>query len=202
MRTTRAVLLGPWPPPATAFTSGRLLPTAGLAPDHGVHLHPLSGGYGVRGLRELSRELGQLTGPKRILVQYVPHAFGMRAMNVPFCAWLAALQDGEVWIMFHEVALPWDRIPRWKANVGAAVTRVMANLLVARADRVFISVPWWDPYLRGMAPYWRGDATWLPIPSERAGVGLRARHRAGPVPAATFATGQRRRLDISATVAR
>jgi glycosyltransferase involved in cell wall biosynthesis len=86
-------------------------------------------------------------------------------MNLPFCAWVAALHEAEVWVMFHEVALPWDRAVRWKANAGAAVTRVMANILVARADRVLISTPWWDPYLRGMAPYWRGDATWLPIPS-------------------------------------
>ncbi len=86
-------------------------------------------------------------------------------MNVPFCVWVAALREAEVWIMFHEVALPWFSGRRWKANVGAAVTRIMANLLVARADRVFISVPKWDPVLRGMAPYWRGGATWLPIPS-------------------------------------
>ncbi len=67
--------------------------------------------------------------------------------------------------MFHEVALPWAPSGRWKANVGAAVTRVMANLLVARADRVLVSIPSWVPILRAMAPYWGGDADWLPIPS-------------------------------------
>ena len=113
----------------------------------------------------LSRELSRLPDPKRILVQYVPHAFGMRALNVPFCGWVAALRRADVWIMFHEVALPWERVRRWKANVGAAVTRVMANLLLARADRVFVSVPWGEPLLRGIAPYWHGGATWLPIPS-------------------------------------
>ena len=136
-----------------------------LTPDPGVRLHPLARGYGPRGLGELSRRLNALPGPKRILLQYVPHAFGMRAMNVPFCAWVAALRDAEVWVMFHEVALPWERIWRWKANVGAAVTRLMANILLARADRVLISIQWWTTYLRGMAPAWRGTATWLPIPS-------------------------------------
>jgi glycosyltransferase involved in cell wall biosynthesis len=156
----------------------------GLTSDPGVNLHPLPQGYQPRALRWLSQELARLPGPKRILVQYVPHAFGMRAMNVPFCGWVAALREAEVWIMFHEVALPWVHRSQWKANVGAAVTRVMANLLVARADRVFISVPKWDPVLRGMAPYWRGDATWLPIPSnipsfvsEAAREGARSRLR-------------------------
>jgi glycosyltransferase involved in cell wall biosynthesis len=136
----------------------------GLALDPGVHVHPLAEGYLPRGLRRLSRELRQLPGPKRILVQYVPHAFGMRAMNLPFCGWVAALRE-EVWIMFHEVALPWASRRRWKANAGSAVTRVMANVLVARADRVFISAQMWDPVLRRLAPHWRGPATWLPIPS-------------------------------------
>ncbi len=79
----------------------------GLTPDPGVHLHPLPHGFQPRGLRRLSRELDCLPGPKRILVQYVPHAFGMRAMNLPFCGWVAALRKADVWIMFHEVALPW-----------------------------------------------------------------------------------------------
>ena len=138
----------------------------GLAPDPGVQLHPLPDGYSLRGLRELSRELSRLPGPKRILVQYVPHAFGMRAMNVPFCAWVAALREAEVWVMFHEVALPWERVRRWKANVGAAVTRVMANILLARADRVFISIPSWDPLSSAAwRPTGEETATWLPIPS-------------------------------------
>ena len=85
-------------------------------------------------------------------------------MNVPFCAWLASLREAGVWIMFHEVALPWQRLNRLKANAGAVVTRLMANLLIARADRVFISIPSWAPMLRAMSPYWRGEAAWLPIP--------------------------------------
>ncbi len=65
----------------------------GLSADPGVQLHSLPEGYRPAGLRRLSRELCRLPGPKRILVQYVPHAFGMRALNVPFCGWVAALRD-------------------------------------------------------------------------------------------------------------
>ena len=166
----------------------------GLTPDPGVHLHPLPHGFQPRGLRRLSRELERLPGPKRILVQYVPHAFGMRAMNLPFCGWVAALRKADVWIMFHEVALPWTNVRRWKENVGAAVTRIMANLLVARADRVFISIPMWAPMLRGMAPYWRGGATWLPIPSNVPALVSetareRAKSRLGHLPPGTKIVG-------------
>jgi glycosyltransferase involved in cell wall biosynthesis len=135
-----------------------------LAENAGVRVHPIAGGFGPRGLARLTRQLGAVRGPRRVLVQYVPHAFGMRAMNVPFCAWIAALRDAEVWVMFHEVALPWEPWRHWKRNVGAAVTRAMAGLVAGRADRVFVSVPRWEGMLRPLAPRWRG-ATWLPIPS-------------------------------------
>jgi glycosyltransferase involved in cell wall biosynthesis len=67
--------------------------------------------------------------------------------------------------MFHEVAVPWGLLVQWKQNVVAAVTRAMARLLLARADRVLVSIPGWVPLLQSLAPEWRGDATWMPIPS-------------------------------------
>lgn len=142
----------------------------GLASNPGVRLHPLPLGYGPRGLRALGRELQQEPAPRRLLVQYVPQAFGMRGMNVPFCVWVASLRNIQVYVMFHEVAMPWDRPSMWKRNAASAVTRVMANLLAARADGVLVSIPPWEAMLRKIAPHWRGRATWLPIPSNLPGV--------------------------------
>jgi glycosyltransferase involved in cell wall biosynthesis len=88
----------------------------------------------------------------------------MKAMNVAFCSWIAGIRNAEVWIMFHEVAVPWAPWWRWKQNVVAATTRLMARLLLSRVDRTLISIPSWEAMLHGMAPRWKG-ATWLPIPS-------------------------------------
>ena len=142
-------------------------PTSGnrLATDPGVQLHPLPDGYGPRGLRALMNGLHREPAPGRVLVQYVPHAFGMRGVNVPFCAAIAALRGIEVWVMFHEVALPWAPPARWKANAAAVLTRAMANILAARADRVFVAIPRWERFLRDVAPLWRGRAIWTPVPS-------------------------------------
>jgi glycosyltransferase involved in cell wall biosynthesis len=137
----------------------------GLASDPGVRLHPLPSGYGPRGLRALSSGLRRASPPSRVLVQYVPHAFGMKGINVPFCAAIAAIRNAEVWVMFHEVALPWAPALRWRANSAALATRAMANILAARADRVFVSIPLWARILREVAPLWRDHAAWLPIPS-------------------------------------
>jgi glycosyltransferase involved in cell wall biosynthesis len=88
----------------------------------------------------------------------------MRAMNLPFCTWLATMRRAQVWVMFHEVAMPPRPWREWKKNAGAAVTRVMAGLLVGRADKIFVSIPAWEETLRQVALRWHG-ATWLPIPS-------------------------------------
>src|ERR1039458_7660687 len=52
--------------------------------DRGVEVRRLGDHFGIRGLAQLERLLGARRGD-RILVQYVPHAFGMRAMNLSFC---------------------------------------------------------------------------------------------------------------------
>ncbi len=136
-----------------------------LAQDQGVRLHPLTSGYGPRGLYALSRGIQREPGPRRILVQYVAQGFGLQGANVPFCAWIASLgKDDEVYVMFHEVALPWAPLGRWRWNAAAAAMRIMATLLLARADRVFVSTPSWEPTLRAFPVRWKG-AVWLPVPS-------------------------------------
>ncbi len=129
----------------------------------GVTVHRLPEGFGPRGLRRLERELARLPGPKRLVVQYVPHAFGYRAMNVPFALWLATRRGDEVWSFFHEVNFPWGWERPWRHNVLGAVTRVMAALVSARADRVFVSTPWWNERLP--RPPRRVPIEWLPVPS-------------------------------------
>jgi glycosyltransferase involved in cell wall biosynthesis len=135
----------------------------GLASDPGVAVHSHDG-YGPHGLLSFAHELSKIRGPRRILLQYVPHAFGMRAMNLPFCTWLATMRGAQVWVMFHEVAMPPRPWREWKKNAGAVVTRVMAGMLVSRADKIFVSIPAWEETLRQVALRWHG-ATWLPIPS-------------------------------------
>jgi glycosyltransferase involved in cell wall biosynthesis len=129
----------------------------------GVTVHRLPEGFGPRGLRRLERELARLPGPKRLVVQYVPHAFGYRAMNVPFALWLATRRGDEVWTFFHEVSFPWGWERPWRHNVLGAVTRVMAALVVARAERVFVSTSWWSERLP--RPPRRVPLEWLPVPS-------------------------------------
>ena len=117
--------------------------------------------FGMTGLRHLSAELDGMTGPKRLFVQYVAPAFGMRGVNLPFCLWLGARAVDDVWIQFHEVAhgFRWGQPPRY--NALALVQWFMAQLVAGRADRLFISVPGWRRQLGRSAH----RAEVLPIPS-------------------------------------
>jgi glycosyltransferase involved in cell wall biosynthesis len=129
--------------------------------DEGVSVHRLAGHFGPSALAELDGELSRLPG--RVLVQYVPHAFGWKAMNVPFCLWLWGRRQA-LDVMFHEVAFPLSSDQPWKHNLLAVVNRGMASLLVRAAQRIFVSIPGWKPLLHRLASRFP-EPRWLPIPS-------------------------------------
>jgi FkbM family methyltransferase len=133
--------------------------------ERGIVVHRLPDHFGLRGLTALDAGLRRFPG--RLLVQYVPHAFGWKAMNVAFCLWLCARRHVPIWIMFHEVAFPVHRGQPWRRNFLGRVNRWMAARLLRSAERVFISIPAWGPLLRSLgAP---GVPTeWLPVPSNLA----------------------------------
>ncbi len=143
-----------WAPPARGEASA----------DQGVTVHRLADHFHGRGRSDLERRLESFPAPRRLLVQYVAGAFGMRSMNLPFCLWLSRRRADRVWVMFHEYAYPigWRQWPHH--NLMGVVTRAMGRLLVERADRVFVSTPAWlrFPPLSKRAG---AGAAWLPVPS-------------------------------------
>jgi glycosyltransferase involved in cell wall biosynthesis len=130
--------------------------------EEGVRVHRLPDTFGPLSLVRLGRELARLIEPT-LLVQYVPHAFGWKGMNVPFCLWLRR-QRMRVVVMFHEVAFPVLPRASWKHRLLASTTRWMAGLVCRAADRRFVSTPSWEPILQQLAPG-AVAATWLPVPS-------------------------------------
>jgi glycosyltransferase involved in cell wall biosynthesis len=140
--------------------------------DAGIDVRRLPDTFGRRSRRLLDVELHGKTS--RLLVQYVPHAFGWKGANVPFCRWLASGPHDRIWVMFHEVAFPFDARQSLMRNALAAANRVMARLVARSAERAFISIPGWRPMLPPLAS---PDATitWLPVPSGIDVVADRAR---------------------------
>ena len=199
-----AILTGEYPPQPGGVSDYALLVAEGLAavgdevavyappqsigPDSapsGVRVRRLPDRFGLRGLHWLDRELAR-DRPDRVLIQYVPHAFGLKAMNLPFAAWIAvrARRVAPIWVMFHEVAFPFVRRPL-RHNLIAVVNRVMVWAIAGAADRVLVSIPGWNHLLVKICPRAR-PAEWLPIPCSVAtaadpGVvaAVRSRHASG-----------------------
>jgi glycosyltransferase involved in cell wall biosynthesis len=131
--------------------------------DEGVEVHRVSGPFGPAVLRRLSTAIDRMPRPFEILVQYVPHAYGWKAMNLPFCAWLFFHRKERISVMFHEAVFPLAWSQPITHNVLGLVTRVMARIVVRAAERSFVSIPSWQSLLSRMSP--RGPVRWLPVPS-------------------------------------
>jgi glycosyltransferase involved in cell wall biosynthesis len=132
--------------------------------DHQPVVHRLKGHFNPGDLTRLNRALHG-SKPDRILVEYVPHAFGLKAMNLPFCLWLVRIgKHYPIWVMFHEVAVSIQRGQSARQKLLGAVTGLMAKLVSGSAKRVFVSTPSWNGTLGLLAPL-APKPEWLPVPS-------------------------------------
>ncbi len=129
-------------------------------------VHRDLGGVMPRDLRAIGEQLDRFPAPRHILLQYVPHGYGRRSMNVPFCTWLwrRVKNDGDILeIMVHEAFLNFEG--SWRQYGAAAIHRVMTIILLRAATRVWFSNPEserrWRSYTLGR----RIPFQWLPVPS-------------------------------------
>ncbi len=147
------------------------------------HVHPILGDAGSADLRALDEALDAMPAPRRLLVQWVPHGYGHRSMNVGFCAWVwrRAHRGDVVDVMVHEPYLAF-REGSWRQDAAAVVHRVMTMMLIRAASRIWVSIPTWVERWRPFAMGKRIGFTWLPIPSTL------------PMPARDAAAAARRQL--------
>jgi glycosyltransferase involved in cell wall biosynthesis len=129
-------------------------------------VHRELGRFTRSNLRVVDQMLDQFRAPRRLLVQWVPHGYGYRAMNLPFCLWLwrRARRGDCVEIMVHEPFLSFKE-GSWKQSGVAVVHRLMTMMLLRAASRVWITIPAWEACWR---PYTFGQSlkfNWLPVPS-------------------------------------
>jgi glycosyltransferase involved in cell wall biosynthesis len=128
-------------------------------------VHRIARGFGVRGLRELNRGLNASHESKLLLIQWVPHGYGWRAMNLFFCLWVLyrSLKGDRIQLMLHEAFLAFGG--NWRQRIAALIQRVMTIILFLATRHVWVSSPSWRPML---LPFTLGrnlSFTWLAIPS-------------------------------------
>ena len=128
------------------------------------HIYRVLGNFDYASLARADELLDQYPSPRTLLVQWVPHGYGRRSMNVGFCRWLAkrVRHDGDLLqLMVHEPFLEFRGI---RQSAAAAVHRWMVWTLLHAAERVWLSIPAWESKLRMYAPA-KLRMDWLPIPS-------------------------------------
>ena len=133
--------------------------------EEGVKVHRVAGAFDAAGLERVKTGLDWLPGPRTLLVQYAPRAFGREGTNLAFCWWVLGRREvDEVRVMFHEPFFPFGIQPL-RRNALAAVNHAMAWLLLRAAHRAYVSIPAWERLLSPVTPRRLGRLPWLPIPS-------------------------------------
>jgi glycosyltransferase involved in cell wall biosynthesis len=133
----------------------------------GITVHVLPDRFGSQAIKALQHELNQVPAPRRIFLQWVPHGYGRRSLNVAFCAWVlrrARRHGDRVEIMVHEPYLAFDR-RRLRQSGAAIVHRVMLTTLFAAAARVWLATPSFEALVRPYGLGRRLGYDWLPLPS-------------------------------------
>lgn len=131
----------------------------------GVTVHPQLGTISPADLRCLNHEMERYSAPRRLLVQWVPHGYGYRSMNLAFCWWLwmrARRHVDQVELIVHEPFLSFGE-GNLRQNAAALVHRLMAVLLLRAASRVWVTIPDWERRLRPYALGRKLPFQWLPI---------------------------------------
>ena len=109
-----------------------------------ANVHALPSGFGWRWLRALDRQLRCFDKPRNILIQYVPHMYGWKSMNLAFCFWICLQRKHNVLVMFHEVAFPFRRGQRIRHALLASIHRFMAWTILHSVKHSFTST---EPYI-------------------------------------------------------
>ena len=132
----------------------------------GVRVHALEGGYAAGRLAAIGRRLDACEAPRRLFVQWVPHGFGYKSLNLPFCVWVwrRARSGDSVHLMVHEPYLPFES-GRVRQNLGAIAHRMMLMVLLRAADRVWVSTPSFVTMVQRFGPRRPLHYSWLPVPS-------------------------------------
>ena len=131
-----------------------------------VLVHRELGQFMPDDLKRLGERLDTFPAPRRILVQWVPHGYGRRSMNLPFCTWLwrRAKRHGDVVeVMVHEAFLTFSG--SWRQHGAALVHRLMTVILIQAASCAYFSASEcqrrWESFTLGR----RIPLQLLPVPS-------------------------------------
>ena len=117
----------------------------GARPLPGVQIHDTLGSFGPADLARSDAALDRYPPPRRVVLQWVPHGYGRRGINVGFARWIRrrARAGDAIDVIVHEPFV--DFIGgSWRQPAQAVIQRYMTRTVVKAARRVWLSIPAWQ----------------------------------------------------------
>lgn len=153
-----------WCPPAPTLDDAE----PARAPEiPGVTVHVLPSRFGWRAIAQLRRALRALPPDARVLVQWMPMAFGRRTTNLRFALMLFRLPGRRLDLYVHDAGFDIGRETTRRALAGM-MHRVMTWCAARSARRVYLTTPAWQTRLSllGMRALPKdAEAAWVPVSS-------------------------------------
>lgn len=128
----------------------------------GVEVKATIDRWDLRGMAALKREVRAI-GADRLVLQWEPHLYSPRGLNLAVPFTIAALARGgqRVQAMFHEL---WVEIGAGRTSiVGSPLQRFAARLIVGASSHVGVSIEAWADELRRKSPKRRHLIEWIPV---------------------------------------
>jgi glycosyltransferase involved in cell wall biosynthesis len=103
--------------------------------------------------------------PRQVILQWVPHGYGRRGLNVPFSRWVRRRsQAGDrIDLIVHEPFM--DFLGSWHQPALSLVQRYMTWTVVRAADRVWLTIPGWESRVRRAMRRDQPAPRTLPVPA-------------------------------------
>jgi glycosyltransferase involved in cell wall biosynthesis len=133
----------------------------------GAVVHRVLGGLRPSDLRRAGAELNAFPRPRRLLVQWVPHGYGYRSLNLALAYWIACralVNRDEVDLLIHEPFLAWSTRPA--LLLASLIHRLMLCVAAVGSTRTWVTIPAWATVARRYL--WHRPISWLPVPSSVA----------------------------------
>src|SRR5688500_16592471 len=135
------------------------------AASQGVNVQPVLGDFSAAALARAGAALDEWPAPRRVVVQWVPHGYGYKGVNIAFSRWIRrrARAGDRIDLIVHEPFM--DLLgSSWLQPAAALVQRYMTWTMVRAADRVWLTIPGWEPRLRIARRRGQAPLRMLPVP--------------------------------------
>jgi glycosyltransferase involved in cell wall biosynthesis len=130
-----------------------------------IHVRPSLGDFSAAALAEADAALNLWRTPRRLVVQWVPHGYGRKGLNVGFSRWLRrrARSGDRIDLIVHEPFIDFFG-GSWRQPAAALIQRYMTWMAMRAAERVWLTIPGWEPRLRLARRRGQPPPRTLPVP--------------------------------------